>query len=87
MQSMVKMKPASSPCAATRHPAKARSSAQMPGGGPQSAVDGEDEARELPARRHSTPSQGQMPGGGPQSAVDGEDEAYMILDMISHMLS
>jgi hypothetical protein len=29
-------------------------SRQMPGGGPQSAVDGEDEARELPARRHPT---------------------------------
>jgi hypothetical protein len=48
---------------------------RMPGGGPQSAVDGEDEASRLPTRRHPTPSRGQVPGGGPQSAVDGEDEA------------
>ncbi len=42
---------------------------QMPGGGPQSAVDGEDEAGGLPARRQTTPSRGQVSGGGPQSAV------------------
>ncbi len=51
----------------------------MPGGGPQSAVDGEDEAGRLPTRRHPTPSRGQVPGGGPQSRVDGEDEACIIL--------
>ncbi len=54
---------------------EAGSRGQMPGGGPQSAVDGEDEARELPTSRHPTPSRGQMPGGGPQGAVDGGDEA------------
>ena len=51
---MVKMKPASSPRAATRHPAEARRRAEARTA-PQSAVDGEDEARELPARRHPTP--------------------------------
>ena len=61
----------------------------MPGGGPQSAVDGEDEAGKLPTRRPPTPSRGQVPGGGPQGAVDGADEAgelpaHRRLDVLMH---
>jgi hypothetical protein len=42
--------PSPSVLPARRHPTP--SQGLMPGGGPQSAVEGEDEARELPARRH-----------------------------------
>ncbi len=48
VQSMVKMKLAGSLRASTRHPAEAR----CPGGCPQSAVDGEDEAGGLHACLH-----------------------------------
>jgi hypothetical protein len=58
-----------------RRPSHRDQPGRMPGGGPQSAVDGEDEAGELPARRHPILSRGQVPGGGPQSAVDGEDDS------------
>ncbi len=63
VQSTVKMKPARSPL--HRHPITSRG--QVPGGGPQSAVDGADEADELPARHPYTTSRGQVQGGGPQS--------------------
>ena len=43
---------------ARRYPTPSRG--QVPGGGPQSAVDGADEAGELPTRCHPTPSRGQV---------------------------
>ncbi len=44
------------------YPAIVQCHRHMPGGGLQSAVNGEDETRELPARHYPTIVQGQIPG-------------------------